>query len=86
MTIEQDKVKQKIVMPANNKPAHTGALLSVQDLRVHFELRKFGFSHAGYVKAVDGVSFELKSRLLDRDRRGKRLRQDQSDENHPGAV
>ena len=35
------------------------ALLSIQDLRVWFELRRFGFGHAGYVRAVDGVSFDL---------------------------
>ncbi|MEM5774439.1 MAG: ABC transporter ATP-binding protein [Anaerolineaceae bacterium] len=34
-------------------------LLSVEDLRVWFELRRFGFGHAGYVHAVDGVSFQL---------------------------
>lgn len=34
-------------------------LLSVQDLRVWFELRRFGFGHAGYVHAVDGVNFDL---------------------------
>jgi peptide/nickel transport system ATP-binding protein len=34
-------------------------LLSIQDLQVWFELRRFGFSHAGYVHAVDGVSFDL---------------------------
>lgn len=34
-------------------------LLSVEDLRVWFELRRFGFGHAGYVHAVDGVSFKL---------------------------
>src|SRR5215210_8459373 len=34
-------------------------LLSIQDLHVWYELRRFGFGHAGYVKAVDGVSFEL---------------------------
>ena len=34
-------------------------LLSIQDLHVWYELRKFGFGHAGYVKAVDGVSFTL---------------------------
>ena len=34
-------------------------LLSIQDLRVWFELRKWGFVHAGYVRAVDGVSFDL---------------------------
>jgi peptide/nickel transport system ATP-binding protein len=28
-------------------------------LHVWYELRRFGFGHAGYVKAVDGVSFEL---------------------------
>jgi peptide/nickel transport system ATP-binding protein len=34
-------------------------LLSVEDLRVWFELRRFGFGHAGYVHAVDGVNFTL---------------------------
>ena len=35
-------------------------LLTIRDLRVWYELRRFGFGHAGYVKAVDGVGFELK--------------------------
>jgi peptide/nickel transport system ATP-binding protein len=34
-------------------------LISIEDLRVWFELRRFGLGHAGYVRAVDGVSFEL---------------------------
>ncbi|MFC1936087.1 ABC transporter ATP-binding protein [Chloroflexota bacterium] len=34
-------------------------LLSIKDLHVWFELRKFGFGHAGYVRAVDGVNFDL---------------------------
>src|SRR5215204_6682116 len=34
-------------------------LLSIQDLHVWYELRRFGFGHAGYVKAVDGVSFNM---------------------------
>lgn len=34
-------------------------LLSVRDLHVWFELRRFGFGHAGYVRAVDNVSFDL---------------------------
>ena len=34
-------------------------LLSIHDLHVWYELRRFGFGHAGYVKAVDGVSFDL---------------------------
>lgn len=36
-----------------------GALASIRDLRVWFELRRFGFGHAGFVRAVDGVSFDL---------------------------
>ena len=38
---------------------HEDVLLSVQDLHVWFELRRFGFGHAGYVRAVDGVNFDL---------------------------
>src|SRR5689334_24600263 len=34
-------------------------LLSIHDLHVWYELRRLGFGHAGYVKAVDGVSFEM---------------------------
>ena len=34
-------------------------LLSVKDLRTWFQLKRWGFLHAGYVRAVDGVSFEL---------------------------
>ena len=34
-------------------------LLLIRSLRVWYELRRLGFGHAGYVKAVDGVSFAL---------------------------
>jgi peptide/nickel transport system ATP-binding protein len=34
-------------------------LLKIDDLHVWYELRRFGFGHAGYVKAVDGVSFTM---------------------------
>jgi peptide/nickel transport system ATP-binding protein len=34
-------------------------LLSIQGLRVWFELRRFGFGVAGHVRAVDDVSFDL---------------------------
>ena len=34
-------------------------LLSIQNLRVWFELRRWGFGHAGYVRAVDDVTFDL---------------------------
>ncbi len=35
-------------------------LLSIQDLHVWYELKRWGFMHAGDVRAVDGVSFDLK--------------------------
>lgn len=35
-------------------------VLEVEDLEVYFELKKFGFQHAGYVRAVDGVDLKLK--------------------------
>ena len=34
-------------------------LLLIDDLHVWYELRRLGFGHAGYVKAVDGVSFNM---------------------------
>ncbi len=34
-------------------------LLRVEDLHTWFELRKWGFLHAGFVQAVDGVNFNL---------------------------
>ncbi|HEU4342801.1 MAG TPA: ABC transporter ATP-binding protein [Candidatus Binatia bacterium] len=40
-------------------PQH-GPLLSVRNLRTEFELRRWVFGRAGFVRAVDGVSFELK--------------------------
>jgi peptide/nickel transport system ATP-binding protein len=40
-------------------PFDNEVLLSVQDLRVWFELRKLGFGHVGDVHAVDGVNFDL---------------------------
>ncbi len=45
--------------PEKTQSPKDNVLLSVQDLRVWFELRRFGFGHAGYVRAVDGVSFDL---------------------------
>ncbi|HEY70095.1 MAG TPA: ABC transporter ATP-binding protein [Anaerolineae bacterium] len=38
-----------------------GKLLKVEDLRVWFELRRWGFGRAGYVRAVDGVNFTLEA-------------------------
>ncbi len=39
--------------------AGDGALLHIENLKVWFELRRFGFGHAGYVRAVDDVSFDV---------------------------
>lgn len=41
--------------PINGRP-----LLHIDDLHVWYELKRFGFGHAGYVRAVDGVQFELR--------------------------
>jgi peptide/nickel transport system ATP-binding protein len=42
-----------------NKNGSRKVVLSLDDLHVWFELRRFGFGHAGYVKAVDGVTFNV---------------------------
>ncbi|MDX1610616.1 MAG: ABC transporter ATP-binding protein [Halofilum sp. (in: g-proteobacteria)] len=36
-----------------------GPILSVRDLQTWFELRQWGYLRAGFVRSVDGVSFEL---------------------------
>ena len=46
-------------MPAARPAVQDGPLLKIEDLCVWFELRKFGFGHAGYVKAVNKVSFDI---------------------------
>ncbi len=55
MILETRKAKRMTFI--NEEPKE--ALLSIRNLRVWYELRRFGFGHAGYVKAVDNVSFEL---------------------------
>jgi peptide/nickel transport system ATP-binding protein len=50
-------VKGKEVLAMTEKQREV--LLSINDLHVWFELRRFGLGHAGYVKAVDGVTFDL---------------------------
>jgi peptide/nickel transport system ATP-binding protein len=49
--------KERLQSPASQNHV----LLSIQDLHVWFELRRFGFGHAGYVRAVDGVKFDLRA-------------------------
>lgn len=51
--------KETLPGEAQATQAKKEMLLSIQDLHVWFELRRFVFGHAGYVKAVDGVTFDL---------------------------
>ncbi len=48
------------VTGTENSTKDRKVLLSIDDLHVWFELKRFGFGHAGYVKAVDGVTFDVK--------------------------
>jgi len=41
-------------------PETENVLLSIRDLRVWFELRRFGFGIVGHVRAVDDVAFDIK--------------------------
>jgi peptide/nickel transport system ATP-binding protein len=43
----------------NGNGDSNNVLLQIKDLHVWFELRRWGFGHAGYVRAVDGVTFDL---------------------------
>ena len=55
-----EKLKQgQAAQMASPEERAQNSLLSIQDLRVWFELKRFGFGHAGYVHAVDGVNFDL---------------------------
>ena len=60
MSIEvKDKVQDEALSMASVHENRDGSLLSIQNLHVWFELRRWGFGHAGYVQAVDGVNFDL---------------------------
>jgi len=59
MTVETINVGMKDTVERQASQSQEGVLLSIQNLRVWFELRRWGFGHAGYVKAVDNVSFDL---------------------------
>lgn len=57
MSAEKKAVQGEVV--SQNPEDKNGVLLSIKDLRVWFELRRWGFGHAGYVRAVDDVTFDL---------------------------
>lgn len=52
-------INNEKMTPAGLASQKEEKLLSVDDLRVWFELRRWGFSIVGYVRAVDGVNFDL---------------------------
>lgn len=54
-----NKKNAAAVAAANIGEDPNAPLLSIKNLRVWFELRRLGFGNAGYVRAVDGVSFDL---------------------------
>ena len=54
------ELQTSVSISTENQSANgRGPLLSIRDLHVWFELKRFGFGHAGYVRAVDDVSFDL---------------------------
>ena len=53
-------MKEKTSLSLKVDNTEDNMLLSVKDLRTWFELKRWGFLNAGFVRAVDGVSFELK--------------------------
>ena len=59
MTVDNVKTMGKTAQPGVS-PVKTPELLSIKDLHVWFELRRFGFWTSGHVRAVDGVTFDLK--------------------------
>jgi len=63
MTNETIKIGSQEVQSQMNEFQNRSdnSLLSVQDLKVWFELRRLGFGVSGYVHAVDGVNFDLDS-------------------------
>jgi len=60
MSVEvKEEIKEGAASAVSARDDQDEALLSVRDLHVWFELKRWGFLHAGYVQAVDGVSFDL---------------------------
>ncbi len=55
---DQEKILEKVTPEEQER--HEDNILDVKNLKVWFELRKFGFARVGFVHAVDGVNFKLK--------------------------
>ncbi len=52
-------MKEQAVLSGPDAGRGDNTLLSVKDLRVWFELKRWGLFKVGFVKAVDGVNFDL---------------------------
>lgn len=57
--IDESEMTNMVDLQIQVRESAKPPLLSIQDLHVWFELRRWGFGHAGYVRAVDGVAFDL---------------------------
>jgi peptide/nickel transport system ATP-binding protein len=55
MMSSETMIANEVQVPKKEKDI----LISIEELHVWFELRKFGFGHAGYVRAVDDVTFNV---------------------------
>ncbi len=53
------ELQTQLVSERSGTTGTSEPLLRVQDLHVRFALRRWVFAHAGFVRAVDGVSFDL---------------------------
>ena len=55
-----DRQTEQARRPADSPAPETGEpLLSIRNLHTWFELKRWGFGHAGTVRAVDDISFDL---------------------------
>ncbi len=59
ITNREEEIENEILFDKGGYEKLSGSLLSIRDLRVWFEMKRWGFLHAGYVRAVDGVNFDL---------------------------
>lgn len=57
--IQEKKQATRIQEVESGAGVSNGALISIRDLHVWYELKRWGLFHSGYVKAVDGVNFDL---------------------------
>jgi peptide/nickel transport system ATP-binding protein len=59
MSVELNEQPKADLSATKKREEAPDPLLSIQNLHVWFELKRWGFLHDGYVQAVDGVNFNL---------------------------